>query len=605
MEEHIGKVWNNFLRKKTDRAFSSKEILFDEKSRALKIFYHLMGGQKAQELHVTDKRLVSRSRTLLEKISGFGSAFYLSWQDERALYLPASIAYFDDKELNQTTYFWLTAMAAVFHTTRGSYVQRNLQASKQLVERYSGFAVFYEKAVRRSIEQRQDMRDLHDKELLFIDSLKLETIDSNCRYSIDDIYPFGLWIYPPIGKTTLLDEEEDEEEPQRAPDSLDKTETLEMKKQSNQMDDKKESDGLLMFLPDSLMSILEQVNVDRSEDDSFDEDALYNAQDLDEITLGRKKANLSARIKMDLDVQNNQSEQYPVGDGHFIDEWDYKKETYLKNYVRIRPIVDINIEEIDLPKRLKKAAKRVQNEFDFMQLDRLKSSNLDSGDDINLYSYLEFKSHQNRSLHPNRFYESFYKKSRDVATLMLADISLSTEAGITQELRIIDVIKDSLMLFCEALQRLDDKFAIYAFSSLKNSNVRFHIIKNFKQPYSSKIRAQIDNIKPGYYTRLGAAIRESSKILKKQPHNNKLLLIISDGKPNDVDRYDGRYGIEDTKKAILEAKKLGITPFCVTVDTEAKEYLPYLFGRGGYTLIRDGKKLPKALPQIYINLTKQ
>jgi nitric oxide reductase NorD protein len=191
-----------------------------------------------------------------------------------------------------------------------------------------------------------------------------------------------------------------------------------------------------------------------------------------------------------------------------------------------------------------------------------------------------------------------------MSTLILADISLSTEAAITQEIRVIDAIKDSLMVFSESLEYLEDRFAIYAFSSLKNTNVRFHIIKNFKEKYSDYVRGKIDNIKPGYYTRLGAAIRESTKILNRQQSLSKLLLIISDGKPNDVDRYDGRYGIEDTKKAILEAKKLGLVPFCITIDIEAKDYLSYLFGKNGYVVVRDSKKLPKILPEIYMSLTK-
>jgi len=118
------------------------------------------------------------------------------------------------------------------------------------------------------------------------------------------------------------------------------------------------------------------------------------------------------------------------------------------------------------------------------------------------------------------------------------------------------------------------------------------------------VRGQIESMKSQYYTRLGAAIRESTKILEKQQNTNKLLLIISDGKPNDEDRYDGRYGIEDTKKAIEEVRKKGITPFCITIDLDAKEYLNYLFGHNGYAIVRNGEKLPKILPEIYINLTK-
>ncbi|OYZ56642.1 MAG: VWA domain-containing protein, partial [Sulfuricurvum sp. 24-42-5] len=218
--------------------------------------------------------------------------------------------------------------------------------------------------------------------------------------------------------------------------------------------------------------------------------------------------------------------------------------------------------------------------------------------------WIDYKGHQNHSNHPQRFFQTYEKKMRDMATLILADVSLSTEAGITQEIRVIDTIQDALMVFAESLHRLQDRFAIYTFSSIKNTKVNFHIIKNFNEKYSDTIRGRIDAIKPGYYTRMGAAIRESAKILDKQQSANKLLLILSDGKPNDVDRYDGRYGIEDTKKAIEEAKQKGITPFCITIDLDAKEYLPYLFGRNSYAVIRDAQKLPKLLPEIYMNLTK-
>ena len=377
-----------------------------------------------------------------------------------------------------------------------------------------------------------------------------------------------------------------------------------MKKQTQQIDDKHETDGFLAFLPESLMSIFEQVNVDRCEDDSFDEDALYHAEDLDEITIGQKQANLSARIKMDLELLPDTTVIYPLGKGHYIDEWDYLKSDYLVKYVRILPQIMTNVVPIELPLRLKKTVRKIQNELDLLQLNRIKNDHLPYGDEINMDSWIEYMSHQNKSMHHQNFYTTFEKKTRDMSTLILADISLSTEGGITQEVRIIDVIKDSLMVFSEALEKLQDKFAIYTFSSLQNKKVYFNIIKNFKEPYSNLIRGRVEAIKPQYYTRMGSAIRESTKILDKQQSSNKLLLIISDGKPNDEDRYDGRYGIEDTKKALEEAKRKGITPFCITVDMDAKEYLGYLFGRDGYAVVRDGQKLPKVLTDVYINLTK-
>ena len=587
MEAYIGKVWDKYLNKKTSKLHESERVFFADMSKSLTLFHHLMGGEKGKDLQVTDKRFIDTSRTFLEKISFLGKEFYLSWQDEKSVYLPASLAYFPHKKENEMLYFWLVALASNVEVTPLNLVEENNNATHYLLNKYNGFKLYHEQM------------SLYLKEhypQLFSQSLDHKDLLSN--------YPHPMWIYPSlVSQNRALNSDNDEEELHRNHEK-NKTDTLEMKKKSSQIDDKKETDGFLSFLPESIMNIMEHVNVDRSEDDSFDEDALYHAEDLDEITLGKKSANLSSRIKMDLDLQPDMSEIYPLGKGHFIDEWDYKAKRYLKNYVCIKPQITMNVRPIALPKRLHKTVNKIQRELDLLKLDRIKNDNLPYGDEINIDTWIDYRGHQNKSTHHQKFYESFEKKTRDMATLILADVSLSTEAGITQDIRIIDVIKDGLIVFAESLQKLQDKFAIYTFSSVKNTKVYFHIIKNFKEKYTDLVRGRIDIIKPGYYTRLGAAIREATKILDNVQSTNKLLLIISDGKPNDLDRYDGRYGIEDTKKAIEEVKKKGITPFCITVDLEAKEYLAYLFGKNGYVVVRDGKKLPKILPEIYLNLTK-
>jgi nitric oxide reductase NorD protein len=201
-------------------------------------------------------------------------------------------------------------------------------------------------------------------------------------------------------------------------------------------------------------------------------------------------------------------------------------------------------------------------------------------------------------------YRAQVNQERDLACLLLADLSLSTDAYVSNHTRVIDVIRDSLLLFSEALTATGDSFALYGFSSLKRGNVRFHYIKGFEEKYGSLVRGRITAIKPGYYTRMGAAIRQASSLLVQQKKRQRLLLILTDGKPNDLDQYEGRYGIEDTRVALLEAKKLGLRPFCVTIDTEASDYLPHLFGAGGYVVIRNPEDLPKELPLLYAQMTR-
>ncbi len=573
MEEYIAKTWANYISKKSDTgSYENERTFFINNKNSLTLFYHLLGGKKAKELKITDKRPMIKARTLFEKIFGLGKVFQLTWQDEKTLYLPESLAYFPTKKQNELHYFWLVAMLSKIDDNIDDIMQQNQQAILRLINIYSGFEQFYKQAKKYFI------------------------FDSNIIIN-------PMWIYPSLTQITIFNNI-DNKEPYIDNDKLKNSNTLNMKKKANQLDDEKETDGMLIFLPDSPISFMEMVNVDRTEDDNFDENTLNIAKDLDEITLSRQKANFSSRIKMDLNIISPDDSQYPTGNGHFIDEWHYKKMIYLKDYVHIQPIYKKEIQPVILPARLKKIVKKIQNELDLMQLEYIKTTNLLYGDEININKWIDYKSSNNKMQHTQRFYESYKRNIRDIATFILADTSLSTETGITQETRIIDIIKDSLMVFSEALKRLHDKFAIYTFSSLKNKNVYFQRIKDFEQSYNDFTRGQINNIKSGYYTRLGAGIRESSEILQKQEANNKLLLIISDGKPNDIDRYDGKYGIEDTKKAILEVKNKGIVPFCITIDIETKGYLSYIFGKNGYCVVRDSKKLPKILSEIYINLTK-
>ncbi len=209
-----------------------------------------------------------------------------------------------------------------------------------------------------------------------------------------------------------------------------------------------------------------------------------------------------------------------------------------------------------------------------------------------------------RRREPGLYVDSRRHHDRDLACLLLADLSLSTDAWVSDSARVIDVIRDSLFLFTEALSATGDRFALYGFSSVRRNNVRFHLLKGFDEHYNARIRGRLAVIKPGYYTRMGAAIRHAAAILATRKSARRLLLILTDGKPNDLDQYEGRYGIEDTRVAILEARQLGLLPFCVTIDEKAGSYLPHLFGNTGFVVVHDAAMLPQVLPSLYTRLTE-
>ena len=134
--------------------------------------------------------------------------------------------------------------------------------------------------------------------------------------------------------------------------------------------------------------------------------------------------------------------------------------------------------------------------------------------------------------------------------------------------------------------------------------MRVETVKAFNEAMGPLVEARIAALKPGYYTRIGAAIRHASAELRRQQNRKKLLLVLTDGKPNDIDHYEGRFGIEDTRHAVMEARRAGVCVFGVTVDRDAQSYFPTLFGRGGYAIVGQIAKLPSALPAIYRHLLR-
>ena len=269
-------------------------------------------------------------------------------------------------------------------------------------------------------------------------------------------------------------------------------------------------------------------------------------------------------------------------------------------------MVSQQTEAIELPAKLRRTAKRLRSQFQALAPTRTWLKGQQEGEEIDLDAWVRQEADLLSGTHPDNrgVYRAQVNQQRDLACLLLADLSLSTDAYASDHARVIDVIRDSLFLFSEALSATGDCFAMYGFSSLKRGNVRFNHLKSFNERYDGNVRGRIQAIKPGYYTRMGAAIRHATTLLAAQPQRQRLLLLLTDGKPNDLDRYEGRYGIEDTRMALHEARQQGLRPFCVTIDIEANEYLSHLFGAGGFAVIRKPEDLPKKLPLLYAQMTR-
>ncbi|MEO7067227.1 MAG: hypothetical protein ABI114_09995 [Rhodanobacter sp.] len=238
----------------------------------------------------------------------------------------------------------------------------------------------------------------------------------------------------------------------------------------------------------------------------------------------------------------------------------------------------------------------IRRRFEMLRARRVRVHKQLEGDEVDLDAYIEGQADYRAGLPlPQRLYQSQRRVQRDMAIMLLIDVSGSTDGWIAGNRRIIDVEREALLLVCIALEGLGQPYAVQAFSGETAQGVVMREVKRFDEPYSPGVALRIAGLEPENYTRAGAAVRHASNRLMQQTAQHRLLLLLSDGKPNDMDDYEGRYGVEDLRQAVTEAKLQGISPFCLTIDRQAANYLPFVFGASQYALLPKPELLPTVL----------
>lgn len=212
-----------------------------------------------------------------------------------------------------------------------------------------------------------------------------------------------------------------------------------------------------------------------------------------------------------------------------------------------------------------------------------------------------YADRQSGSPSDDRHYIDTPPTRRDASIALLVDTSASTDAWVAGDRRIVDVEKEALLVVTEALAALGDRHGIFSFASNGPANVAIRSLKHFDERITIRaVHRRIAGLEPDGFTRSGAALRHATALLCKESSRHRLLLLLSDGRPNDVDEYEGRYGIEDVRMAVAEARLLGVRVFCLTVDRQAPRYAARMFGRNFAVLSR-----PELLPRTLTTLLSE
>jgi nitric oxide reductase NorD protein len=295
------------------------------------------------------------------------------------------------------------------------------------------------------------------------------------------------------------------------------------------------------------------------------------------------------------------AESHAAG-GSLYDEWDFRRRNYRKDWC-------VLFESDVLPgdpgfvaavrARYAGEIAQLRRRFEALRGEDRLLRRQHEGEDIDFDAVVEAYADRKSGIEASeRLFVQRQRIERNIAVMFMVDMSGSTKGWINA------CEREALVLLCEALEALGDRYAIYGFSGWTRKRCDIYRIKTFGEPYGEAVRGRIAGVEPRDYTRMGVAIRHLTGILNEVEAKTRILFTLSDGKPDDFhDGYRGDYGIEDTRQALIEARQSGIHPFCVTIDEEARDYLPHMYGPASWVLIDDAGQLPLKTAEVYRRLT--
>jgi len=300
----------------------------------------------------------------------------------------------------------------------------------------------------------------------------------------------------------------------------------------------------------------------------------------------------------------------PVSEPFHYHEWDYQIQLHRPDWVtlyeRRQPKGDPEMIN-NILTEYKPVAHRIKQIIDLLTPEGVQRiRNMEDGDEIDINAAIDAMVAIRMGAQPNpRITMRNVLKSRDLAIVVLMDLSESTNETVPgSDKTILELTREAATLVATAINGIGDPFALHGFASDGRHDVQYYQFKNFNQHFDDEARARLAGMQGGLSTRMGSAMRHAGHHLLKQPERRKLLLIVTDGEPADIDERDPQHLRHDTKKATEELYSKGILSYCLTLDANADDYVKRIFGMNNYTIIDHVERLPEKLPMLFASLTK-
>ncbi|WP_341364540.1 VWA domain-containing protein [Thalassospira sp. SN3W] len=645
-EEQVGMIWHRIASRNQEsyRDHVEHAITFAELRGHLPVIFRTLGGDPALEFAQIDRRVSGHRLRWRQRIGLVDEQITMAEMNEASVKLPASISLFPSRDLNRDFYIWLMAWFAVSVPQAISLdvaqspllvdimrLSRARQTDQDVCRHFPGIIGLRQRLydaflvlrpvrplprVEQQVEEcvlrilmgvgQQDENDLWPVVNAVgtgVDIAAMVSVAGLQSHRYSPFLPVPLWgeamCSGTAGRVANTDTDEDG-------NSSDGSQERKKRARRRKNDQAGRNDPLALNRFEKILSIAEMVNVNRPMDDEDEQDAKKAADELDEMEISDCKRKAATKLRFDLDLPPREADEGRVIGEWTYPEWDYRHQSYRPDFCKVvMQSGDEKVSECDVwhpGETERRQIRQVRRQFEaFRPRHEILRAQSD-GSELDLEALVRARCDQKGSGElSDRLYLNTVRRARDLSVAVLVDVSLSTDAWI-QDQRVLDVEKQALSVLAGGLDACGDEFGIFSFTSRRRDWVRINAIKNFDEEWSRSTQDRIQKLRPGYYTRLGAAIRHVGKLLGDRPHQHRLMLVITDGKPNDIDHYEGRYGIEDSRRAVRECRKAGLGLFGVTVDQRAQDYFPYIFGAGGHAIVSKLENLPAALPRIYRQL---
>ncbi|OBY26176.1 nitric oxide reductase activation protein NorD [Leisingera sp. JC1] len=615
-EETVGNLWHG-MATRIGAAEDGAEhtVRFEDMRASVAALFRALGGAGGVEIQAAPAVLSGHRPVRLRRIGTPREMAHMASFDGERLRLPPEMAVFPSPELNRKAYLWLAAMAASIElpdrnedlyqadqleiAANARAADKVFAACPGLRSAYGTFCAHIAGTRKRNGLPRFEAR---------IERMVLDQIGSDCRVAepctctaprgYRTYQPVPFWLRLPVpqaGRGAAPEADEEMKTPGLA------VSTRKTAKRQDQ-DQTTRKDSFIVHRFESILSWAESLNINRMVDDDDNENAQKAAEDQDNLTLSQHMKRAASRLRISLDLSPQDAEHERLAGQFTYPEWNHRLGKHMPAHTRVLEAEGNPADSFQPDPRL---VARVRRQFAPLHPRRVMLPRQLDGDELDLEAVV--KSHVDLACGQqgsDRVWQASRPMARDLSVAVLMDCSRSTEATVGDR-PVIETARETLAALAGGIATAGDRLGIWGFSSLRRDRVFLTRAKGFEDPMSEAVTARIGGFKPGHYTRLGAAIRHASAQLAEEGSERRLLLVLTDGKPNDLDHYEGVHGIEDSRMAVREARALGQSVHGVVIDADGQDWFARIFGRAGFTLLPDPDRLPRALPEIYQSLTME